>query len=365
MSKVQHGSQSTTFEASDQLISIVVVNHNRAGLLRECLEALVQQSYGFLEILVVDNGSSDDSLEVVGSFSDKRIRVIPLDSNVGFSGGNNIAIRDAKGEFVALINNDAVAQERWIEELVKVIRVSDPAIGMWASKVLLFGTNIIDKAGHLIYLDGQNRGRGTGEKDTGQYECLEETLFPDGCAAVYRKSMLDDVGEFDESFFAYGEDADLGIRSHWRGWRCLYVPNAVVHHRHSSTSGPFSIQKIYWIERNRLWLTVKNFPLPLLMISPLFTLIRWLWNLLAALLQRGAIGNFQKQVSFWDLVRTTIRAYRDGLWELGKMFQKRHEIRKTRRIPDVEFCRLLLRFRISGRVIAFQDLDYEGVQKIH
>ena len=181
--------------------------------------------------------------------------------------------------------------------------------------------------------------------------------------AVYRKRMLDEVGGFDESFFAYGDDADLGIRGRWMGWGCLYVPDAVVHHRHSSTSGPFSVQKIYWIERNRLWLAIKNFPLPLLMISPLFTLNRWLWNLLAALMRKGAAGNFRQQASFWDLVGVTFRAYGDGLWQLRTMFRKRQGIRKTRRIADLDFYRLLFRFRISARVLAFQDLDFDCGEK--
>ncbi len=346
-------------EASSPLISIVVVNYNRAELLRECLLSLAAQSYSFLEILVVDNGSSDPSLGVVRSFSDERFRLLSLDHNLGFAGGCNAAIREARGEFVALINNDAVATQEWIEELVKVIRFSGSSVGMWASKVLFFETDIIDKAGHLIYPDGQNRGRGTGEKDTGQYKVLEETLFPDGCAALYRKRMLDEVGVFDEIFFAYGDDADLGIRGRWLGWKCLYVPDAVVYHHHSSTSGRFSTQKIYWIERNRLWLAVKNFPLPLLMMSPLFTLNRWCWNFLAALLRRGSAGNFCRQASVWSLVGAIVRAYADGLRQLGQMLRKRLRIRKTRKITDLEFYRLLFRLRISGRVLAFQDLALE------
>ena len=342
---------------SNPLVSVVVVNYNRADLLRECLVSLAAQTYPFLEILVVDNGSSDHSLKVVRSFSDERFRLLSQDHNLGFAGGCNVAIREARGEFVALINNDAVATERWIEKLINVIRSSDPSIGMWASKVLFFETDIIDKAGHLIYPDGQNRGRGTGEKDCGQYERVEETLFPDGCAALYRKRMLEEVGGFDETFFAYGDDADLGIRGHWMGWKCLYVPNAVVYHHHSSTSGRFSTQKIYWIERNRFWLAVKNFPLPLLMISPIFTLNRWLWNLLAALLRRGPAGNFRREASLWSLVSTIARAYGDGLWQLRQMFRKRHQIRKTRRITDLDFYRLLFRFRISARVLAIRDLD--------
>ncbi|MDA2933634.1 glycosyltransferase family 2 protein [Acidobacteria bacterium AH-259-D05] len=347
----------------NSLVSVIVVNYNRAELLRQCLLSLIRQSFSSLEILVVDNGSSDDSLEVVRSFSDERVRLLPLGQNAGFSGGNNLAIGQTNGEFIALINNDAVADERWIDRLMKVITASEPSIGMWASKVLFFETDIIDKVGHLIYPDGQNRGRGTGERDAGQYEQVEETLFPDGCAAAYRKSMLDEVGGFDESFFAYGDDADLGIRGHWMGWKCLYVPDAVVYHRHSSTSGRFSMQKIYWIERNRLWLAIKNFPLPLLVISPLFTLNRWLWNFFAALLQRGAAGNFRRQASLWALVQTLGRAYRDGFRQLGKMIEKRRRIRQTRRISALDFYRVLFRFRISARILAFQDLDFDYSEK--
>lgn len=339
------------------LVSVIVVNYNRGELLRQCLVSLLKQTYSFLEILVVDNGSWDNSLAVVHSFPDERIRLFPLDRNYGFAGGSNVAIREARGEFIALINNDAVANKEWMEKLVKAIRASGEDIGMWASKLLFFETNIIDKAGHLIYLDGQNRGRGTGERDAGQYQRLEETLFPDGCGAVYRKRMLEEVGEFDESFFAYGDDADLGIRGRWMGWKCLYVPDAVLYHRHSSTSGRFSLQKIYWVERNRFWLAVKNFPLPLLMMSPVFTFYRWVWNLLAALLGRGAAGNFRQQTSLWALVQTLGRAYGDGFYHLGRVFQQRRRIRKTRRIADLDFYRLLFRFRISARVLAFQDLD--------
>jgi len=348
----------TVPENSNPLVSVIVVNYNRAELLRECLVSLAAQNYSFLEILVVDNGSSDSSVDVVRSFSDERVRLLPLDHNLGFAGGCNAGIQEARGEFVALINNDAVATQEWVEEIVKVIRASGSSVGMWASKVLFFETDIVDKAGHLMYPDGQNRGRGTGEKDTGQYQVLEETLFPDGCAAVYRKRMLDEVRGFDETFFAYGDDADLGIRSRWRGWECLYVPGAVVYHHHSSTSGPYSMQKIYWIERNRLWLAVKNFPLPLLMFCPLLTLNRWLWNLLAALLRQGSAGNFRQHASLWDLVRTVLRAYGDGVRQLGKMFQKRKQIRTTRRITDLDFYRLLFRFRLSGRVMAFHDWDH-------
>ena len=336
------------------LVSVIVVNHNLAERLRECLKSLLQQTYHPWETLVVDNASSDDSCSIVRSFQDERIRLVPLRSNLGFGAGNNAGMRKAKGKFMALLNNDAVADENWLERLVNVMQASE-AVGMCASKILLYQTDIIDKAGHLMYLDGQNRGRGTGEIDKGQYDRLEETLFPDGCAALYRKCMLESVGGFDESFFAYGDDADLGIRARWMGWKCVYVPDAVVHHHHSLTAGPLSAQKVYWVERNRLWLALKNFPLPLLMINPLLTFNRWMWNFFAALTGRGAAGGFRRQASLWTLLVTLGRAYRHGFQRLGTVLRNRRKVRKTRRITTLEFYRLLFRFRISARVLAFRD----------
>lgn len=336
------------------LVSVVIVNRNLAERLRDCLASLLRQSYHPLEIVVVDNASSDNSRFIVNSFQDNRVRLVALRSNLGFAGGNNAGMREAQGEFIALLNNDAVANGSWLERLVRVMQSSE-TIGMCASKILLFQTDIIDKAGHLMYLDGQNRGRGTGEKDQGQYDRLEETLFPDGCAALYRGSMLDAVGGFDESFFAYGDDADLGIRARWMGWKCVYVPGAVVYHHHSLTTGPFSAQKVYWVERNRFWLALKNFPFPLLMINPLLTLYRWMWNLCAALAGRGAAGNFRSQASMWTLLMTLGRAYGDGLQRLGTVLRNRRKVRQTRRITNLEFYRLLFRFRISARVLAFRD----------
>ena len=236
--------------------------------------------------LSFDNGSRDHSLE------NRGVRLLPLTGNRGFAAAVNLGVLQARGELVALLNNDAVASPEWIEQLMSGIGAS-PDVGMCASKILFHGSDVIDKAGHLIFPDGQNRGRGTGERDRGQYDVTQEVLAADGCAALYRKEVLKQAGGFDERFFAYAEDADLGLRARWLGWRCLYVPEAVVHHHHSSTLGPYSPRKIYWVERNRLWLALKNFPLPLLLLNPVFSGYRLVWNLSAALLRRGAAGNFR------------------------------------------------------------------------
>ncbi len=345
------------FPRKHQLVSVVVVNHNRAELLRECLTSLLRQSYRPLEILVVDNGSEDHSDAVVASFPEERVGLKSMGRNLGFAAGSNIGIRESKGEMVALLNNDAVAGPCWIEELVEAMR-SSSQVGMCASKVLFLGSNVIDKVGHLMYPDGQNRGRGTGEEDRGQYDRQEEVFFPDGCAALYRRQLLNEVGGFDASFFAYGDDADLGIRARWLGWKCLYVPEAVVHHHHSATSGPYSREKIYWVERNRFWLAVKNFPLPLLLLSPILTVNRWAWNLLAAAVGRGSAGNFRRESSLVALLAEALRSQRDGFASLGQMLKKRRHIMAGRRISNLEFYRLLWRFRISALTLSFEDVDY-------
>jgi GT2 family glycosyltransferase len=314
----------------------------------------LHQTYPHVEIVVVDNASTDESLSIARSAVGKSpIRVVPLAENRGFAGGCNAGVKHARGELIAFLNNDAVAESSWLEALVEGMTSND--VGMCASKILTFEDKVIDKAGHVMYPDGQNRGRGTGEFDRGQYDSPGETFFPDGCAAMYRRRLMEEVEGFDEDFFAYADDADLGVRGRWLGWKCAYVPNAVVHHRHSATLGSYSVQKIYWVERNRLWLAWKNFPVVLLLAGPLFTFNRWLWNLIAALGGRGAAGRFRHHHSLWVLTKTIVKAHVDGLTQLGSLLKKRRRIRRSRRISDTDFLRLLWRFRVSARVLAFRD----------
>ena len=198
-------------------MSVVVVTWNRRDLLRCCLESLAEQSLPSVEVIVVDNGSRDGSPEMVArefaSGWPYALKLIRNAENRGFCQANNQGIAASRGEFVALLNNDAEAGPGWLEALVRAFD-KRPGVGMAASKILVHEDPArIDKAGHLIYLDGQNRGRGTGELDSGQYDRMEEVLWPDGCAAMYRRRMLEQIGGFDEDLFAYGDDAELGLRA--------------------------------------------------------------------------------------------------------------------------------------------------------
>ena len=335
-------------------VSVVVVNYNRADMLRRCLESLSRQTLDGFEVVVVDNGSSDSSPEYIESCLGELVdRAVFLETNTGFTGGCNRGIEKSSGRYIALINNDAEAEPEWLSSLVEAAE-KDKASGMWASRILFMGTDIIDKAGHLIFPDGQNRGRGTGERDRGQYRDPGEALFPDGCAAMYRRELLEETGGFDEDFFAYADDADLGLRARWLGWKCMYVPGAVVYHHHSSTTGSLDPDKVYWVERNRIWLAVKNFPLPLLLFSPLANIYRNLWNLVSLVSGRGSAGNFREGSSWWELVRVVSRANWDGWTGIRRQLGKRKITMRTRRIGSLDFCRILMKFRISARKLTLE-----------
>ncbi len=332
-------------------VSVVVVNLNRRGLLAGCLDSLWAQTFSDFELIVVDNASTDGSLEFLNSLSEPRLRVVCLPSNQGFAGGCNAGIRVAKGRYIATLNNDAEADRRWLEELVGGME-SDDSIGMCASKILFYNDRKrIDKAGHLIYPDGLNHGRGSGEPDRGQFDQREEVLFPDAAAAVYRREMLEVIGLFDEHFFAYGDDADLGLRGRLAGWKCLYMPAAIVYHVHSATAGEFSPLKAFLIERNRIFVAVKILPLSLLLMSPFFTVLRLAYHAYGSIFMIGSSGQYAAECSHSRLALMILKAYWSGLKLLPEMWRSRREIRRFARLTDRDFAELLRRHRISLRAL--------------
>ena len=333
------------------LVSVIVVNWNRRSLLASCLDSLWVQDCRDFEVVVVDNGSVDGSLDYLKSLSTERLRIVALRTNAGFAGGCNAGIERARGRYIATLNNDAEAEPGWLQALVEHLE-ADPRAGMAASKILFADDRgRIDKAGHLIYMDGLNHGRGSGEVDRGQFEQVEETLFPDAAAALYRREMLDQVGLFDPRFFAYGDDADLGLRGRLAGWTCVYVPTARVFHVHSATAGEFSSLKAFLIERNRIWVAVKLFPLPLLCVSPLFTVMRFAFHAWGAVFSSGSSGRFAAESSRRVLALMILKAYWSGLGQLRPMWRSRKEIRQFARLGDQEFTKLLWKHRISLRAL--------------
>jgi GT2 family glycosyltransferase len=339
------------------LISVIVVNWNGRDLLDSCFESLERQTWRNTEFILVDNGSTDGSRELLAQWADRlpNAQAVLLPINTGFCKGNNIAFSRARGEWIALLNTDAVADPDWLAELM---RYGDPQkrIGMLASKILLQNPqNVIDKVGHLIYWDGQNRGRGSQATDTGQFESPEETLWPDACAALYHRRVFEETGGFDEEFFAFGDDADLGMRARLLGWKAWYVPSAVVHHRHSASFGAYSPLKIMLVERNRLLLAVKNFPGRLLVQNPFWTLRRFFWNGYGLLNREGSASRFLETNGWGETMFSLFRSYLGALKLLPGAWRKRQVIQRTRHLSSSETLALLRRFQIDVRELTLRD----------
>lgn len=331
---------------SSPSVSVIVVNWNRRDLLRACLESLQAQTFRDFELIVVDNGSTDGSLDLLRQAPVETVRTIENAENRGFCAANNQGIEAARGRFIGLLNNDAEAEPGWLEQLLSAVE-SAPDVGMAASKILTWeDRGVIDKAGHLIYPDGQNRGRGTGEPDQGQYDRLEETAWPDGCAALYRRSLLEQIGGFDEDFFAYADDAELGLRARIAGWRCLYTPKAVVYHHTGSTLGRYSPERLFLIERNRLWLAAKLFPLSLLVLNPLYFALRLAATALFALRGRGEIAHASARLGAVGLIKCLVRAQAAALAGLPAMLRKRRSLNAFRKLTAAQTSALIRRFRI-------------------
>ena len=337
------------------LVTVVIVNWNGKHLLAECLDSLLAQSEKSVEIVLVDNGSKDGSAAFVQE-QYPRVRLVSLPENVGFAGGNNAGIRDASGAYIALLNNDTKVDPEWLASLLQEAEASPQRTGMWASKILSYSNPLIfDNVSLLLYPDGLARGKGRLETDKGQYDQLGEALFPSGCAGLYRKEMLDEIGLFDEDFFAYADDVDLGLRARLAGWGCVYVPSAKVLHKYSASSSAYSPLKAFLVERNRIWVLFKYYPLEMILVSPLVTGARLLAHFYGALTGRGASGKFTKQSSVLQAMAILLKAWYFALKALPGILRQRRAFSPLRRIGRKELYRLFCTFRISTREIALKE----------
>jgi len=326
-------------------VTVAVPTLAGGEVLDECLRGLESQTLDDFEVVVIDN-SGIGSVRAHGS----RVRVLANQHNVGFGAAVNQVFRDSKAPYLATLNDDAAADPRWLETLFADAE-AHPRTGMFASEVRLAGAGRLDSAGMLIASDGSSKQRGH-EALPALFADATEALLPSGSAALYRRTMLDEIGLFDESFFLYCEDTDLGLRARWSGWDCRYVPGAVVEHRYSHSAGRASLLKAYFVERNRLYTIVKNFPAGMLWAASFASMTRYLWHLAALFSGRGKTGEFRQSGSGTLLPFLVIRAHFAALFQLPKLIAARRRIRSNRRITPGEFESLLRRHSITLRQVA-------------
>lgn len=333
-------------------ISVIIPNLNGIDFLPGCLSALEKQTFKDCEIIIVDNGSKDDSVNFIRK-NYPWVKNIELSQNIGFAAACNLGIQMAKGRHVAILNNDTEVVPQWLESL-SCAAERDERIGMVASKILLsLETREIDSVGMLLYPDGIGRQRGRGEIDRGQFDQEEEIFYPSACAALYRMEMLKEIGFFDEDFFAYCEDTDIGLRGRLAGWKAILAPKAVVYHKYSVTGGKYSPFKAEHIERNRIWVVIKNLPLTWILRMPYYTLLRYTIQLYGMLTSKGSTSKLRESQSIKDILFMGIRAYISSLKGLPLMLRKRKTI--ERKIKNKEFISMLKRYKISAAELILKD----------
>ena len=300
-------------------------------------------------MIIVDN--SGQGRVRLSRSAPPEAKVVEPPCNVGFGAAVNLGLRESRAPYLATLNDDAVADPRWLEGLLEAMDPASP-IGMCASKVLFSGRKVIDSAGMLLAADGSSKQRGHREP-AGAYERTEEVLFPSGSAALFRREMLQQIGGFDGDFFLYCEDTDLGLRARWAGWKCVYAPQAVVEHRYSHSAGRASPLKAYYVERNRLFVVAKNFPIRLLLTAPFHSVARYFWHVWFMLRGRGAATEFRQQGHHpLQLAWFVLSAHFQLMRALPRLLRQRKAIRQSARISAADFSALARRFSLGVKEVA-------------
>jgi GT2 family glycosyltransferase len=312
---------------SEPFVSVVIPNWNGAAYLPGCLDSLRAQSYRRLEVLVVDDGSTDGSDRMVAERY-PEFRLVSLPVNRGFAAAVNEGIRAAGGDLVALLNNDAEADPDWLARLAEAAE-RHPEAGFFACKILLHDRrDVIQSAGDFYSADGVPGNRGVWQRDEGQFDREEYVLGACGAASAWRRSLLDDVGLLDESLFMYCEDVDLSLRAQLLGYRCLYVPTARVYHRLSATGGGKLAS--YYCGRNFIAVAAKNLPAGVL---------RRHWRALIGVQILFAVHSIRHLRE--PAARARLRGQLAGLMAIPRRLAQRRTIQSRRRVPDDYLISLL------------------------
>ena len=323
-------------------VAAAVINFNDAPRLGRCLRSLLGQVHHPAEIVVLDNGSTDESRELVRQCF-PEVRLIALPTNIGFAGGANVVIRETRAPYLMLVNPDVVLEPRFVAELVR-FAAGRPDIGSLTGKLLRAptpsGVPVIDSTGHVMFRSRWVANRGEGEEDRGQYEHPDEVFGVSGAAPLYRRAMLDDIrvdGEvFAESFFLYLEDVDVDWRARLRGWKAHYVPTAVAYHERRSRGerrrGEASVLR--HALKNRYLLMLRN--------DGLAAWLRDAWAILPLELVRP--------VDFFRAAPSALLGYLDVARLLRQTLRERREIRGRVETGPDELTRWL-QVRPSGRQV--------------
>ena len=308
---------------SDQvLVSIIILNYNGEKFLKNCLDSILKETNYNFELIVVDNDSPDKSGE---NFSKEypQCKFILNKKNLGVSEGLNVGIKNSKGEYIVVLNNDLVVAPKWLDHLFDAFRKYGS--GLYQPKFLKMKDNsIIDSTGNLVNIFGFGFSREKGKKDRLQHNKIEEIGFAAGTCLFCPKEIFDKVGLFDEKFFAYNEDLDLGWRAKLQNFKSFYVPKSIVYH-YGSAQWKWSGEKFYLLERNRWLSLLSNYSTK--------TILRLFPSLI--IIELALLVFFTKK----GLLLKKLRSYGGIIRMYGHIKNKRKTIEKFRKVNDIEIMR--------------------------
>jgi GT2 family glycosyltransferase len=308
------------------LVSIIVLNWNGEKYLPRCLDAIAKQTFTDYEVIIIDNASTDHSVDHVEQHW-PGFQVVRLDENLGFAIANNLGAKIARGNWVALLNNDAYPRPEWLENMMKAIQ-NYPMYSFFASCILQADDpDLIENAGDIYHISGLAwpRRRNATYNETPLE--TDEVFSACAAAALYKREAFLQVGGFNEKFFSHHEDVDLGFRLRLQGYRCLFVPEAVVLHVGSASFGFQSDKVVYQVNRNLVWSFVSNMP-------------GWLfWKYLPAHIISNLI--FLLYYTFRHRASAIWRAKFDALRGLPAAIEARKLIQKNRKVKDAEISQAM------------------------
>jgi len=242
--------------SENPLVSVIVLNYNAGKLLLNCIESIKKSAYKNLEIIVVDNISTDKSQKICKEkYPD--IKLIQNDENFGYCEGNNIGIREAEGDYIIILNPDTIVESNWIEELISAYNKFGE--GLYQPKHLsLNKKTVYMSAGNMLNIFGFGYAREKGNKDENQFNKIEEIGYASGTCLFTSSAVLKKVGLFDPFIFLYHDDLDLGWRASQLGIKSYYVPTSLIYHA-ESYSLKWNAEKFYWLERNRKYCILTHY----------------------------------------------------------------------------------------------------------
>ncbi len=306
---------------------VLIPNYNGREHLEICLKSLARQTYRDFDVVMIDNGSTDGSCDLVRT-QFPNVGIIELEKNYGFAFAVNSGIVDTQSAYVSLLNNDVELDPQWLRELVNSLQ-NHPAVGAVACKMLNFyRRDEIDAAGDVLSRSGSAVARGHGEKDKGQYDAEDEVFGPCAGAALYRRSVFESIGLFDDDFFAFYEDIDLDFRMQLQGWKVKYVPSAVCFHKRGATMQGMHAFAVRLHVRNHLLYMMKNFPLKIVLGR-------------FALIAGSRLKSWYRDARSGNLL-AVVQGIGGALAMFSSVLRKRREIQARRRV-SVEYIQSMMR----------------------